>query len=301
MISSRSCGRTTAKGSCRRPTEAAATATPLPLGRVGRQRDGTPPLVVTAGGRGAEPAVRPRGAAAVGQLGEHRGRQPGERPALGRPEPRERGLERRAARALDPLGRRHAGGREPHQHAAAVGGVALARREPGVGEPVDHPHGARVAQAQAAGERVHGAPAGPLVQRDERRGRADRSWRPRPRSRRGSGPPARRSSRRPHWCRDPSVPKAYMLSTHMIDEDHRDDPWDKAREAQRDDVAGIFAPRERRCPACGADQRAERPDVHDLRRRPDRPLRAAHRPQHPPPAAVRRHRRRRADRRRASP
>ena len=43
----------------------------------------------------------------------------------------------------------------------------------------------------------------------------------------------------------------------MIDEDHRDDPWDKAREAQRDDVAGIFAPRERRCPACGADQRAD--------------------------------------------
>ena len=43
----------------------------------------------------------------------------------------------------------------------------------------------------------------------------------------------------------------------MIDEDHRDDAWEKAREAQRDDVAGIFAPRERRCPECGADQRAD--------------------------------------------
>lgn len=43
----------------------------------------------------------------------------------------------------------------------------------------------------------------------------------------------------------------------MIDEDHRDDPWSRAREAQREDVAGIFAPRDRRCPACGAEQRAD--------------------------------------------
>jgi hypothetical protein len=43
----------------------------------------------------------------------------------------------------------------------------------------------------------------------------------------------------------------------MIDEDRREDPWNKARDAQREDVAGIFAPRERRCPACGAEQRAD--------------------------------------------
>jgi len=48
-----------------------------------------------------------------------------------------------------------------------------------------------------------------------------------------------------------------MLVAAMIDEDQREDPWSKAREAQREDVAGIFAPRERRCPACGSEQRAD--------------------------------------------
>jgi len=36
----------------------------------------------------------------------------------------------------------------------------------------------------------------------------------------------------------------------------QDDPWAKARAAQRDDVAAVFAPRTRRCPACGAEQQA---------------------------------------------
>ena len=108
-----------------------------------------------------------------------------------------------------------------------------------------------------AGERVDGAPAGPFVQRDERR--RQRAAHRRRVLGRVADPVARarRSSRPPRSCRDPSVPKAYMLATHMIDEDHRDDPWDKAREAQREDVAGIFAPRERRCPECGAEQRAD--------------------------------------------
>jgi hypothetical protein len=34
-----------------------------------------------------------------------------------------------------------------------------------------------------------------------------------------------------------------------------EDPWAKARESQREDVAAVFAPRERRCPACGSVQR----------------------------------------------
>jgi hypothetical protein len=31
-----------------------------------------------------------------------------------------------------------------------------------------------------------------------------------------------------------------------------EDPWAKARESQREDVAAVFAPRERRCPSCGS-------------------------------------------------
>jgi hypothetical protein len=38
--------------------------------------------------------------------------------------------------------------------------------------------------------------------------------------------------------------------------EQRDDPWDSARAAQRDDVHAVLAPRERRCPSCGAAQRA---------------------------------------------
>jgi predicted nucleic acid-binding Zn ribbon protein len=38
-------------------------------------------------------------------------------------------------------------------------------------------------------------------------------------------------------------------------EDPHDDPWAAARAAQRDDVRTALAPRERRCPACGAPQR----------------------------------------------
>lgn len=34
-----------------------------------------------------------------------------------------------------------------------------------------------------------------------------------------------------------------------------EDPWAKARESQRDDVAAALAPRERRCPRCGSVQR----------------------------------------------
>jgi predicted nucleic acid-binding Zn ribbon protein len=41
----------------------------------------------------------------------------------------------------------------------------------------------------------------------------------------------------------------------MTDQQH-DDPWAKARAAQRDDVAAVFAPRMRHCPACGAEQQA---------------------------------------------
>jgi hypothetical protein len=37
------------------------------------------------------------------------------------------------------------------------------------------------------------------------------------------------------------------------DEQH-DDPWAAARAAQRDDVRSVLAPRERRCPTCGAVQ-----------------------------------------------
>jgi hypothetical protein len=33
--------------------------------------------------------------------------------------------------------------------------------------------------------------------------------------------------------------------------DQQEDPWAKARAAQRDDVHAVFAPRGRRCPACG--------------------------------------------------
>lgn len=38
-------------------------------------------------------------------------------------------------------------------------------------------------------------------------------------------------------------------------EDQREDPWEAARAAQRDDVKAVLAPRERRCPTCGAVQR----------------------------------------------
>jgi hypothetical protein len=43
----------------------------------------------------------------------------------------------------------------------------------------------------------------------------------------------------------------------MIHEPEHDDAWEKARESQREDVAGIFAPRERQCPGCGATQPAD--------------------------------------------
>jgi type II secretory pathway pseudopilin PulG len=43
-----------------------------------------------------------------------------------------------------------------------------------------------------------------------------------------------------------------MLSAHM---NETEDPWAKARTSQRDDVAAALAPRERRCPSCGAVQR----------------------------------------------
>ena len=39
-----------------------------------------------------------------------------------------------------------------------------------------------------------------------------------------------------------------------VTEAREDDAWERARAAQRDDVAGIFSPRERRCPECGATQ-----------------------------------------------
>jgi hypothetical protein len=35
----------------------------------------------------------------------------------------------------------------------------------------------------------------------------------------------------------------------------QEDPWASARASQRDEVANVFAPRERRCPACGSVQR----------------------------------------------
>lgn len=37
-------------------------------------------------------------------------------------------------------------------------------------------------------------------------------------------------------------------------EDRLDDPWEAARASQRDDVKAVLAPRERRCPSCGARQ-----------------------------------------------
>ena len=57
-----------------------------------------------------------------------------------------------------------------------------------------------------------------------------------------------------------------MLVAHMVEGDgqRQDAPaaapdgeaaWERARAAQRDDVAGIFSSRERRCPECGAVQR----------------------------------------------
>ena len=39
-------------------------------------------------------------------------------------------------------------------------------------------------------------------------------------------------------------------------QDERDDPWERARAAQRDDVHAVLAPRDRRCPVCGEPQRA---------------------------------------------
>jgi type II secretory pathway pseudopilin PulG len=42
----------------------------------------------------------------------------------------------------------------------------------------------------------------------------------------------------------------------MPDDLKQDDPWAKARAAQRDDVAAVFAPRMRQCPACGNEQQA---------------------------------------------
>jgi hypothetical protein len=40
-----------------------------------------------------------------------------------------------------------------------------------------------------------------------------------------------------------------------MSQQQQDDPWAKARAAQRDDVAAVFAPRTRSCPSCGAEQR----------------------------------------------
>jgi hypothetical protein len=45
-----------------------------------------------------------------------------------------------------------------------------------------------------------------------------------------------------------------MLSAHMPEQQQQDDPWAKARAAQRDSVAAVFAPRLRQCPSCGAEQ-----------------------------------------------
>jgi hypothetical protein len=45
-----------------------------------------------------------------------------------------------------------------------------------------------------------------------------------------------------------------MLCAYMSDRQQQDDPWAKARSAQRDDVAAIFAPRTRTCPSCGSEQ-----------------------------------------------
>jgi len=42
----------------------------------------------------------------------------------------------------------------------------------------------------------------------------------------------------------------------MNGQQQQDDPWAKARAAQRDDVAAVLAPRVRHCPSCGAEQRA---------------------------------------------
>jgi hypothetical protein len=48
-----------------------------------------------------------------------------------------------------------------------------------------------------------------------------------------------------------------MLLAHMAvdDRDGHDDPWAQARTIAREDVHAALAPRERRCPACGAAQR----------------------------------------------
>src|SRR5689334_14893834 len=42
----------------------------------------------------------------------------------------------------------------------------------------------------------------------------------------------------------------------MTDQRQHDDPWAKARESQREDVARLFAPRSRNCPECGAEQQS---------------------------------------------
>jgi predicted nucleic acid-binding Zn ribbon protein len=41
----------------------------------------------------------------------------------------------------------------------------------------------------------------------------------------------------------------------MNGQQQEDDPWAKARAAQREDVAAVLAPRTRLCPSCGAEQR----------------------------------------------
>ena len=48
-----------------------------------------------------------------------------------------------------------------------------------------------------------------------------------------------------------------MLVAYMTVEDRNenDDPWTRARAAARDDVQAVLAPRARRCPACGEEQR----------------------------------------------
>src|SRR5215217_1967928 len=46
-------------------------------------------------------------------------------------------------------------------------------------------------------------------------------------------------------------------------DEQRDDPWASARAAQRDDVRSVLAPRERRCPSCGAVQHGRGRRCHE--------------------------------------
>ena len=194
-----------------------------------------------------------RRAAAGRELRQHALGERGSAPALGR---------RRARRAVSSASRARPARAAPPRRPAGVSrtstprpsaGSRVARREACRLEPVDHAHGARVAQAQAAGQRVDRPAARPLVQRRRAPPAARRSCR------RVLGrvaePVAERDDHRAdhvevviHLCR-----KHICLDTH----DRRDDrgPLGRGARAQREDVARLFAPRERRCPECGATQR----------------------------------------------